>query len=306
MVITTVVTMISVFVTSCIHRAFFESPYQSWVYQLQNVEPQDIASAGFDLAVIDYSRNGNEDGEFSFEEINTIFEAGTTPIAYVSIGQAENYRFYWKKEWDKNPPDWLGEEDPHWPGNFFVRYWYPEWQKIVFSYIDKIISQGFKGVYLDRVDSFEYWSDIKGEIRKEEAALEMIDFVLNIIEYTREKDPDFIVIPQNAESIIDFDNGELISSVSGWAVEHLFYFKTTPLPFNETRERIKYLDTLKVHGKFILVVDYVDDGGNSFENLERIKNFYRQAKNKGYVPYAAESDLLLDEINIVEDIQPKR
>jgi cysteinyl-tRNA synthetase len=41
----------------------------------------------------------------------------------------------------------------------FVRYWEDAWQQIIFgtdsSYLDVIISQGFDGVYLDKIDSYE-------------------------------------------------------------------------------------------------------------------------------------------------------
>ena len=82
-------------------------------------------------------------------------------IAYMSIGEAEDYRFYWRKEWDYRPPVWLGDENPDWDGNFKVHYWEPEWQEIIFgqenSYLDKILEAGFDGVYLDIIDAFEYY-----------------------------------------------------------------------------------------------------------------------------------------------------
>lgn len=84
-------------------------------------------------------------------------------VAYMSIGEAEDYRYYWKEEWNKNPPDWLGDENSDWPGNYKVHYWEEEWQKIIFgnnnSYLDKIITAGFDGVYLDIIDAFEYWEE---------------------------------------------------------------------------------------------------------------------------------------------------
>ena len=92
-------------------------------------------------------------------------------ISYMSIGEAESYRYYWKAEWNKNgdgkpgrgAPDWLAEENPIWAGNFKVRYWEPEWQAIIYgnsgSYLKKIIELGFVGVYLDIIDAFEYFED---------------------------------------------------------------------------------------------------------------------------------------------------
>ena len=81
----------------------------------------------------------------------------------MSIGEAEDYRYYWQSEWNSNPPSWLDNEDPNWPGNYFVQYWNESWQNIIFgsdeSYLDKIINTGFDGVYLDIIDAFEYFEN---------------------------------------------------------------------------------------------------------------------------------------------------
>lgn len=62
-------------------------------------------------------------------------------IAYMSIGEAEDYRWYWNADWGKNPPVWLEKENPNWKGNYEVRYWNKEWQSIICdaedSYLEK-------------------------------------------------------------------------------------------------------------------------------------------------------------------------
>jgi cysteinyl-tRNA synthetase len=82
-------------------------------------------------------------------------------ISYMSIGEAEDYRYYWESGWYNNSPFWLDGENPHWEGNYKVRYWEPEWQNIIFgndnSYLHKIIGAGFDGAYLDIIDAFEYY-----------------------------------------------------------------------------------------------------------------------------------------------------
>ncbi|MBD3286479.1 hypothetical protein GF359_07950, partial [candidate division WOR-3 bacterium] len=49
--------------------------------------------------------------------------------------------------------------NPDWKGNYLVRYWEEEWKAIIFgtdsSYLDAVINQGFDGVYLDKIDSYE-------------------------------------------------------------------------------------------------------------------------------------------------------
>ena len=82
-------------------------------------------------------------------------------IAYFSIGEAEDYRYYWQPSWSTSPPAFIEEENPDWPGNYKVRYWDPRWKAILFgspdAYLDRIIAAGFDGVYLDIIDAFEYF-----------------------------------------------------------------------------------------------------------------------------------------------------
>ncbi len=76
-------------------------------------------------------------------------------IAYMSIGEAEDYRYYWQPQWLDNPPSWLLDENHNWSGNYKVRYWDLDWQTIIYGYLDKILSAGFNGVYLDLIDAYE-------------------------------------------------------------------------------------------------------------------------------------------------------
>ncbi|HOT43972.1 MAG TPA: endo alpha-1,4 polygalactosaminidase [Spirochaetota bacterium] len=84
-------------------------------------------------------------------------------ICYMSIGEAENYRYYWQPGWFPGNPPWLGARNPSWPGNYKVRYWDPAWQAIIYgddsSYLKKIMDAGFDGVYLDIIDAFDYWEN---------------------------------------------------------------------------------------------------------------------------------------------------
>ncbi|KGO86595.1 hypothetical protein Q765_10245 [Flavobacterium rivuli WB 3.3-2 = DSM 21788] len=84
-------------------------------------------------------------------------------ICYMSIGEAEDYRYYWQDGWANNRPDWIAAENPDWPGNYKVKYWNDEWQGIIYkntdSYLSKITTAGFDGVYLDIIDAFEYFEN---------------------------------------------------------------------------------------------------------------------------------------------------
>ncbi|HET6993094.1 MAG TPA: endo alpha-1,4 polygalactosaminidase [Bacteroidia bacterium] len=82
-------------------------------------------------------------------------------ICYMSIGEAESYRWYWKPYWNVTPPSFLVAEDPDWLDNYNVRYWDQDWQGIICngndSYLKRIVNAGFDGVYLDLVSEYEYF-----------------------------------------------------------------------------------------------------------------------------------------------------
>jgi cysteinyl-tRNA synthetase, unknown class len=82
-------------------------------------------------------------------------------ISYMSIGESEDYRFYWQDSWRVGNPSWIKKENPDWKGNYKVLYWDVRWQSIIYgnndSYLKKILDAGFDGVYLDIIDAFEYF-----------------------------------------------------------------------------------------------------------------------------------------------------
>ncbi|MCK4814862.1 endo alpha-1,4 polygalactosaminidase [bacterium] len=124
-----------------------------------------VQETDYDIIIIDLSYNGIE--ELSPEEVALLknkANGGTRfVITYMSIGEAEDYRYYWQMVWETDPPALLEEENPDWPGNFKVRYWDEDWQKIIYgdddSYTKKILDAGFDGAYLDIIDAFEYFEN---------------------------------------------------------------------------------------------------------------------------------------------------
>ncbi|MBO6523882.1 MAG: endo alpha-1,4 polygalactosaminidase [Balneolaceae bacterium] len=86
-------------------------------------------------------------------------------ISYMSIGEAEDYRYYWQENWEPGNPDWIVAENPNWEGNYKVKYWEQGWKSYIYgnqeSYLQKIIDAGFDGVYLDIIDAFYYFEQLE-------------------------------------------------------------------------------------------------------------------------------------------------
>jgi len=266
-----------------------------FVYQLQNIDLTEIGNTKFDLVIIDYSKDGSDENRFTAEQINALKNSPGGPklvLAYMSIGEAENYRWYWDNHWDAdndgNPdpgaPSWLGPANPDWPGNYKVKYWDSGWQSIIYgsstSYIDKIIEAGFDGVYLDIIDAYEYWGP-NGEsgLNRPTAEQDMVDFVKAIANYARvtKGKTNFGVFPQNGEGLST--HSDYLQVVNGIGKEDTWYNDNTPQPSSYTNKVIANLDVFKQAGKLVLVIDYVTQ-----QNL--IDDFYSKAITRGYVPYA--------------------
>ncbi len=255
-----------------------------FVYQLQRPNAQRIGDTAFDLAVVSIAAAGNSP--------NTIPALKQSPggdklvLAYMSIGQAEDYRFYWQPAWRDTPPDWLDESDPDWAGDYWVKYWHPEWQAIIYgapeSYLDQIIELGFDGVYLDRVDAYDYYE----QQGRETAAREMANFVIGLAAYARQKNPGFGVFPQNAEELgLMFP--DYLDAVTGIGVEDLYYgyprdHEASPADWTAEREAI--LDQWVQAEKLVLTIDYT-------ARAEQIADAYRRARARGYVPYVTDRSL---------------
>ena len=126
-----------------------------------------LAATEYDILVIDaFFDTDDMLGPQDTERLKWKASGGSRlVIAYLSIGEAEDYRYYWKEEYDENPPEWMLGENPRWEGNYPVKYWDENWRDIIAtgdgSYLSRILKAGFDGVYLDIVDAYETFEGIE-------------------------------------------------------------------------------------------------------------------------------------------------
>jgi cysteinyl-tRNA synthetase, unknown class len=258
------------------------NPFQgakTWGYQLRNLETEPrktIADSPYDLVVTDFAR-GEDRNEIPLtkEEVKAM---QTRPdgskrlvIAYLSIGETENYRYYWKKEWDKQRPSWMGKENKEWKANYLAKYWEPEWQKIIYgspeAYVDRVLAAGFDGFYFDRVDAYYFFGD------NEEARGKMASFVVKLANYARSKKPDVAIMVQNAEELLD--RKDYVAAIDGIAKESLLYGirgLDKPNTRDDVDETTKLLKKANDQGKSIFVVEYLQDKTNIATAAKRINS----------------------------------
>jgi cysteinyl-tRNA synthetase len=223
-----------------------------------------INESGRQMVVIDYSFDGGKDGLWLPTEIAAMkkSDANRKIIAYLSIGEAEDYRPYWRKEWSKSgKPSFLLSENREWKGNFRVLYWDREWQGIIAKYLDIIVKQGFDGVYLDIVDGYEFFEKGKDNCVNPETKRtyrqDMKVFVTDIVRRVKQRSAGFIVIQQNAQAL--FEDDVYMSLLDGIGAEDVFTNGKKPQKQNEIQESLSYLKKAQAKGLQVILVEYPKD-----------------------------------------------
>lgn len=255
---------------------------KNFAYQLQDVNLDSLADADFDLVVIDYSLHGDHPTRLTPEQVKKIQKkpkggGKRLVLAYLSIGEAEDYRYYWRPDFRPGQPKWLMDMNPAWPGNYPVRFWDPAWQTIVFDYLDHIARAGFDGVYLDCVDVYERFPDHRQD---------MVDFVLEIARRGRRLGgPDFGIFPQNAEELVGDDR--YLEAITGLGKEETYYgldgiSQASPKDFTQAVE--PWLRRVHQAGKLVLNIDYTT-------RPEQAGDAHRRAAEEGFLEYVSAKDL---------------
>ncbi len=228
-----------------------------------------LANCDRDWIILDVSFAGDEQARWTSAELQTIRsgKAGRKIIAYLSIGEAEDYRTYWQAEWKQNRPDFLMKENPDWPGNYSIKFWMESWQQIILVEIDKIAAQGFDGLYLDKVDlfeDFEYdpeskdWIDNRlNPVTKQSYRKDMIAWVQTVAARARKRNRSALIIPQNGSPLLE--DRSFRQAISAIGIEDLFTDGEQIQDEEGTRYRINFLKQLKKEDKPILCIEYPDN-----------------------------------------------
>lgn len=200
---------------------------------------------------------------------------GARVVAYLSVGEAEKYRFYYSQV-ASSPL--IISENPNWPENFPVRYWEPQWCKIMQQYSRQIISKGFDGLFFDVVDA---WEQFGGE--KEIYKTRMEDLLIRIADQGRSLNPDLICIIQNSHQL--FERESLFRRIDGINQEGLFASWMPDEPDKKWLEEKKQaLRELRKRGKLVTLLEYTRDP-------KKMSHIRLMASIHGFIPYFSVKEL---------------
>jgi cysteinyl-tRNA synthetase, unknown class len=292
----------------------------NFMYQLQELYDTDrvdeLDATQYDMLVVEPGFNFSE---FPYDTDYMVSQLKTKPngderivLAYIDIGQAEDYRDYWltqetdpAENWQAptlgNPgyPDFIVSTDPDgWAGNYPVAYWSPGWKDLWLEtdgIIERIADYGFDGIYLDWVEAYDDDDVIaRAEAGSMDAAAEMIGFIEEMKAKAQPIKSDFLVIAQNAPYLLDTNPARYASAIDAIATEDTWCFGEGDVGWDDanagdltggdrhagdysTASRIaqnrKYLDL----GIPVFTVDYCISQNNADQ-------VYQDSRTNGFIP----------------------
>jgi len=253
----------------------------SWVYQLQGYPRgrlDALARAPQQLAVIDLARDAGRD-YFRPEEVDALRASGKVVLAYFEIGSIEKFR----PEYGPlraQAGDLILNRWPDWPDEYFVRYWDSRWwDRVVRPRVDRAVSAGFDGVYLDTPLAYEELdlSMVPGASR-DALARRMADLIARVSGYAKSRRSGMLVVPQNSPELRAYPG--YLDAIDGIGMEELFFQDTDqPCRADYCAENLAGARALRDHGKFVLAVDYATNR----DNIRIACGRYHEERFAGYV-----------------------
>ena len=302
-----------------------------WAYQLQDLSVPGtvdaLVTSRYDMLVLEPTRTDWSSGDRHFDTKSMVTRLKGSlasdgvhrklVLAYVDIGEAEDWRWYWtwSRDWNckgEPPADWpeyiLACDPDGWEGNYPVAYWDATWKDVLLygvqqgtpqgrdydSVVDQVVRDGFDGIYLDWVEAFE---DLHVIAAAQETGLdpgeEMVALIGEIRDYAAARSPGFRIVQQNAASLID-DHPELLGMVDAIAQEAVWFDGDATDDWDDpdghdwendeglTRYYLGYLARYSEAGLPVLDCEYA---------LAHADEAYANSYAAGFVPYVTRRSL---------------
>ncbi len=298
-----------------------------WAYNIQQVntsrQRNELVGTHFDMYVLEPVITEKGQAGFNIAGLikdikdynKTNYNKEPIVLAYVDVGQAEDWRWYWQNGWGIGNPDWIVATDPNdWEGNYPVAYWHPQWQRIVIyghrgkSHVQEILRAGFDGIYMDWVEAFSD-DDVRAKAREDgvNPVQAMFQFIEKIRNFARSgspiANPDFLIVAQNASDLHQKNRARYETLMDAIALEAVWYdgdggfdnwsdsrgynVLTNDLYPGWTEEVLSHLQALK--GKMpIFIAEYAQN----LQGRRLASRVYNTlAPQHGFIPYCTRRSL---------------
>lgn len=248
-------------------KSFAEDISVGFIYR----HPPEEALYLFDWLVVDPDN-------FSWEKLNEKFyikNKKSKLIAYVSLGEIEPYRSYYKEI----KKEWILGENKAWK-TYIADIRNKEYQRFL---LEKVISKlgRFDGIFFDTIDSYQ-------SILKPQDFKSYEDAEVEFIKEVKRRYPNKIILTNRGFEIVD----RLVGVVDGLVAESLFYgldvkdMKYKKMKEEDTQWLLDRLNFTKSLGLKVIVIDYVNP-----KNKKLAKEVAKKIYQLGFIPYITDKDL---------------
>ncbi|MBX0312616.1 MAG: endo alpha-1,4 polygalactosaminidase [Sulfurihydrogenibium sp.] len=234
-------------------------------------EPPEEAFYLYDWLVVDPDN-------FSFEKLKEkyyIKNKKAKLFAYVSVGEIEPYRKYYK-EIDKS---WIIGENKDWK-TYIADIRKKEYREFLINKVLKNLSQ-YDGFFFDTLDSYQIALK-PSEYKDYENAL--AEFIIQV----KKTFPDKKIILNRGFEVVP----QVKDYIDAVVAESLFYgldtktMKYKKMKEEDTRWLLNKLNEIKNLGVKVIVIDYVDP-----KNKKLQKEVAKKIYENGFIPYVTDKDL---------------
>ena len=246
------------------------SGIERWAVYYNDALPAE-AFASYDLLVFDLRKH---------PPLNQLIGRPTT-LAYISIGEI-NDAMAEKKKVDKYKL--FLKRNERWNSDI-VDLTAPKWQKLVLTWVDEAMMQGFDGVMLDTVESPLAWAK---ENTPQRYPL-MRKAALKIIQDIRKKHPTIRIMLNRGFEILDeaAPNIDYILAESTFTHRDDFNGQFISLPPDTYADVVAQLHGLLARQRLtVLTLDYWN-----IDDAEGLRKIYAHQRRAGFVPYVTTQDL---------------
>ena len=145
-------------ITGLSHARNFLYLRDSSQYDRQEEFVVALNNTNYDAVIVDVFHRGRR--AFTKRSVDAMkfkkLGARRLVLAYMNIGEAETFRYYWKQNWREGSPPWIAAPVAGNPDKFYVQYWHPQWQKLLAgdnkSYLFGIFAQCPSGDFMSRMN----------------------------------------------------------------------------------------------------------------------------------------------------------
>jgi uncharacterized protein (TIGR01370 family) len=228
----------------------------------------------YDLVVLDSTHH---------PPIRPLIEQRKTVIGYISLGEVENYRDYYKAV---EAEGILYEKNPNWPDSRYIDVRDPRWTKrVVEDLIPRILHKGFQGIFIDTLDN-----PAEMERRDPVKFKGMTEAGANLVKAIRRHHPRIYIMLNRSYEILPSVEGQ-IDSVLG---ESVF----TEIDFEKKAYRLAAPDVYRLQVQWlteakrrqpklkVYTLDYWPP-----TDVAGVARIYTEQRKNGFIPYVSVKDL---------------